>query len=63
MKKEFFVSNGNTDYVASRITALEMIDKWLDEGEVYGTDHCIGLEYDPEEYLNLIFIREYLKGE
>lgn len=48
-------------YLKNYVEASVMIRRWLTDGEVSGTDHYIGPEYDPEEYNNLVFIFRMLE--
>lgn len=42
------------------LSAMLRIKEWIKEGEVSGTDHYIGMEYDPEEYKDLLIIASLL---
>lgn len=44
-------------------SAFNMVNKWLNDGEVSGTDHYIGKDYDEEEFANLRLIRALLFRE
>lgn len=50
-------------YLENYVEASDMIRRWLTDGEVFGTDHYIGPEYNLEEYKNLVFIFRMLQEE
>ena len=57
----YLIFSCNSERLLSAMLRIkEWIKEWIKEGEVSGTDHYIGMEYDPEEYKDLLIIASLL---